>query len=111
MDIQRLRNLTTERLHTDISHVYQDIGYIVGEKGIMTHEIPNALKAIKPYLMSKINDNRFWNGEYDPTHQGEIDVPPMDHSEKEEFWERYSGLPSLLNGKNVIAVIRNFNVI
>ena len=50
MDIQRIRNLTTGSLHTDMDHVYKDIEYIVGEKGIMTHMIPNACSSLEPYL-------------------------------------------------------------
>ena len=35
MDIQRLRNITTCRLHTERGHVYEDLGYIVGDNGLM----------------------------------------------------------------------------
>ena len=30
MDIQRLRNLTTDRLHTEMEHFYTDLGALVG---------------------------------------------------------------------------------
>jgi hypothetical protein len=90
MDIQRLRNLTTGRLHTQIEHVYEDIVIITGEGGVMTHQLPNALRAIRPYLREKITDARFWDGEYDPTHIGDIDVPPMDEESKNAMWDRYA---------------------
>lgn len=32
MDIQRLRNLTTGRLHTEMAHIYQDIEYLTSER-------------------------------------------------------------------------------
>jgi len=104
MNIQRLRNLTTGRLHTDIGHVYQDIEYFTGETGVMTHMLPNANRALKPYLEQKVSNPRFYDGEYDPSHIGEIDIEPMDETEKGKFWERYAALPSPLAGKNIIAV-------
>lgn len=96
MDIQRLRNLTTGRLHTEMGHIYEDIALITGEGGVMTHQLPNANRALQPYLREKVTDARFWDGEYDPTHTGEIDVPPMDEEAKKAMWERYGALPSLL---------------
>ena len=94
MDIQRLRNLTTGRLHTEIGDVYQDIETIVGESGIMTHMLPRAARALEPYLRKFALDDAFWFDVYDPTHIGEIDIPPMNNEEREEFWQRYSVLPS-----------------
>ena len=109
MDIQRLRNLTTGKLHTDVSHIYQDIEFFTGEAGIMTHMIPNAFKALKPYLESKIKDPRFWDNNYDPSHIGEIDVQPMNNTEKDKFFRRYRELPSILAGKDVtIATTQQF---
>ena len=96
MDIQRLRNLTTGRLHTKMDDIYADIEHLTGEGGVMTHQIPNACRAMEPYLREKVTDARFWNGEYDPSHTGEIDLPPMDGEAKEAMWERYGALPSLL---------------
>ena len=96
MDIQRLRNLTTARLHTEVSHIYQDIEYLTGEKGVMTHMLPNAARALKPYLRAKIQDVKFWDDMYDTAHVGEIEVPPMNEAERAEFWKRYDALPSPL---------------
>ena len=89
MDIQRLRNLTTDKLHTEISHVYEDLVFLTGELGIMTHQIPNALIAIKPYLRDKVKDPRFWDGQFDITHVGEIDISLMDEENKKHFWDAY----------------------
>ena len=96
MDIQRLRNLTTRRLHTKMEHIYADIEYLTGEKGVMTHQLPNANRALEPYLRKKVTEARFWDGKYDTTHTGEIYVPPMDQAEKKAMWERYGAMPSLL---------------
>ena len=82
MDIQRLRNLTTGRLHTKMEDIYADIERLTGEEGVMTHMLPNACRALKPYLREKAPDERLWRDEYDTTHTGEIDVPPMDESER-----------------------------
>jgi hypothetical protein len=96
MDIQRLRNLTTGRLHTKMEHIYEDISLITGEDGVMTHQLPNACRAMEPYLREKVPDARFWDGEYDTTHTGEIDMPPMDEAAKKAMWERCGAMPSLL---------------
>ena len=96
MDIQRLRNLTTGRLHTKMEHIYEDIALITGEDGVMTHQLPNACRAMDPYLREKVTDARFWDGEYDTTHAGEIDVPPMDEAAQKAMRERYGAMPSLL---------------
>ncbi|MGZ8220379.1 MAG: DUF7736 domain-containing protein [Methylobacter sp.] len=94
MDIQRLRNLTTGRLHTKIEHVYEDIALITG---VMTHQLPNALEAIEAYLREQLTNVRFWDGKYDPTHIGEIEVPPMDKEAQDAMWKRYGELPDFIN--------------
>jgi len=104
MDIQRLRNLTTGRLHTEMGHVYQDIERITGMEGIMTHMLPRAARAIEPWLREQILDERFWDGEYDATHTGDITLFPMNPDERKEMMERYSAQPNPLAGKDVIVV-------
>lgn len=104
MNIQRLRNLTTGRLHTEMGHIYQDIEHLTGLPGIMTHQIPNAMRALKPWLRERVPDKRFWDGEYDTSHIGEYDIEPMTDDEREECFSRFSGLPSPLEGKDVIVV-------
>ncbi len=96
MDIQRLRNLTTGRLHTKMEDIYADIEHLTGAEGVMTHQLPNACRALEPYLREKVQDARFWDGEYDTTHTGEIDVPPMDETAQKAMWKRYGAMPSLL---------------
>ena len=104
MDIQRLRTLTTGRLHSPfVDKIYDDLREITGFS-FCTHEIGNACIAAKPYLERFATDSRFWNSEYDPTHVGEIDVPPMDEAERDAFSKRMSNLPNLLEGKKVVWV-------
>lgn len=104
MNIQRLRNLTTGRLHTEMQHVYQDIEFLTGEEGIYTHMIPNALRAMEPWLKAKVADPRFWDDRYDTTHVGEFEISPMTDDERKEFFERYGTLASPLAGKEVIGI-------
>jgi len=96
MNIQRLRNLTTERLHTKMDDIYEDIEYLVGENGLFSHQIPNAYRALLPWLREKVTEQRFWNGQFDETHVGEFDISPMTKDEQSSFWKRFSELPSPL---------------
>lgn len=86
MDIQRVRTLTTGKMHTDIADVYEDIYRLVGEAGIVTHMIPNAIRALRPFLLRRLPDPRFWNGEYDPTHVGDVPVAPLNADELTQFF-------------------------
>lgn len=98
MNIQRLRNLTTGRLHTKIEDVYADLEFLTRESGIMTHSIPNACRAIEPWLRDKITEPQFFDGAHNPSHQGEIEIQPMTNDEREAFFERFGALPSPLAG-------------
>lgn len=104
MNIQRLRSLTTGILHTKISDIYEDIEFLIGETGIMTHQIPNAMRALRPWLREKVHDVRFWDGKFDTSHTGDFPIEPMPYSERQEFFQRYSALPNPLKGKEVIVV-------
>lgn len=86
MDIQRLRNLTTGRLHTEMSHIYQDIETLIGSEGIMTHHLPSAMRALEPFLQKRVLCERFWDGKYDVTHTGDYFVDPLNHEELKDFW-------------------------
>jgi hypothetical protein len=63
INIQRLRNLTTSRLHTEISHVYEDLENIIGERGLLTHMLPNVKRSVEPWLRKHVPETRFWDGE------------------------------------------------
>lgn len=98
MDIQRLRNLTTGRLHTEVGHVYQDMEFFTGEPGLFTHMLPNMWRAIEPWLREQFPDPRLWDGAYDTTHTGEIEAYPMDAEAKQAAMQRYAALPNPLFG-------------
>ncbi|HFD33105.1 MAG TPA: hypothetical protein ENJ28_10435 [Gammaproteobacteria bacterium] len=104
MDIQRLRNLTTGLLHTEIGHIYEDLGAITGEQGLMTHMLPRVMKAVEPWLREHVTESRFWDGKYDTTHTGTIELPEPTEADRTEMFERYKAQPSPLEGKDVIAV-------
>ena len=104
MDIQRLRNLTTGKMHTEMSHIHQDYEFITGIPGIMTHMLPRISEAVEPWLMEAVVEPRLWDGKFDPTHKGNIQLDPMTKEEQTAMLERYSKMPNPLAGKKVIAV-------
>lgn len=105
MNVQRLRNLTTGILHTDIKYVYEDLEMIIGDCGLMTHMIPRVMRAVEPWLREQVIDPRFWDGAYDPTHVGEFDLPIPSDADRKAMFERYILQPDPLAGKEVIKVI------
>lgn len=107
MDIQRLRNLTTGRLHTEISHIYQDMELITGEKGLMTHMLPRVAKAIEPWLRKNVMEQRFWEDVYDTTHTGDYSLPEPTQEERAEMFKLYCAQPNPLEDKKVVAITPN----
>lgn len=105
MDIQRLRNLTTGLLHTKIDHVYEDLEIIMGDKGLMTHMLPRAMRAVNPWLREHVVDTRFWGEDYDISHTGEIDLPVPTQQDRALMLERYAAQPNPLAGKKVVGVV------
>lgn len=93
MEKQRLRNLTTGKLHTDISFIYQDLEYITGMQGLMTHMLPNVMRAVMPWLKTKVNDSEYWDDKYSPELTGEYDIRPMNDEEKKEMFSMYQSMP------------------
>ena len=104
MDIQRLRNLTTGIMHTEIGHVYEDLGFLTGEKALMTHMLPRAMKAVEPWLRENIKDERFWNDEWDTAHVGEFELPTPSNEDREDFLNRFAAMPHPFVGKDVVTV-------
>jgi hypothetical protein len=105
IQIQRLRNLTTGRLHTEIGSIYEDLGAIIGGTGLMTHMLPRALRACEPWLREHVTDPRFWDGEYDTTHIGEIELPEPSDEDRRAMLARYLDQPNPLEGRNVVNVL------
>jgi len=104
MKIQRLRNLTTGKLHTEMGHIYKDLEYITGHGGIMTHMLSRVCKSIEPWLREQVTDPRFWDGQYDTTHRGEFPLEPMTELDVAAAMNRYAAMPNPLAGKSVFVV-------
>jgi hypothetical protein len=105
MDIQRLRNLTTGRLHTEIGCVYKDLELITGERGVMTHMLPRLMRSVEPWLRSHVTDARFWDGEYDTTHIGDYMLPEPTAEERVAMFECYKAMPAPMEGKEFVVVL------
>jgi hypothetical protein len=105
MGIQRLRNLTTGRLHTNIGHVYEDLEWLIGEGGIMTHMIPRVMDSVMPYLKAQTTDHpHLWDNSYDPNHKGDIEIRPLTPDECKAALEAYAAMSNPLAGKTVVVV-------
>lgn len=96
MNNQRLRNLSTGILHTKMEDIYSDVEFIIGEKGVMTHHLPNALEAMRPWLRERLKDPRFWDCSFDTSHTGETQVNAMGPDDRKAFWDRFRTLPDPL---------------
>lgn len=101
MHSQRLRTLTTGRLHTNMENIYEDLEWLCGESGIMTHMLPNMLEAVAPWLRQYVTDERYWNGEYDPSHAEVLTLPAPTALERLEIWDRYRAIPSPFARSNI----------
>lgn len=93
MQIQRVRNLTTGILHTEIQHIYEDIEWLTGEKGIMTHMLPAAMQALTFALQAQLSPTQYpdlWDGKFNPTGPNtDIPLRPLNAAELVEFWKLY----------------------
>lgn len=97
--------MTTRKLHTEIGHVYKDLEKIIGESGIMTHMIPRVMKSVNPWLKENVHDARFWDGEFDQGHTGEIELPTPTDEERKSMLELFKAMPNPLEGKELILVM------
>jgi len=104
VDIQRLRNLTTERLHTEMGHVYEDLEWISGHPGLMTHMLPRMLEAVTPWLKEHVTDPRFWEDRYDSTHTGTYELPDPTAKDRDRMKQRYFAQPDPLANKETLIV-------
>ncbi len=96
MENQRLRNLTTQRLHTEMKDIYEDLEEIVGTKGLMTHMLPRVMVAIEPWLRENVKDTRFWDDKFDITHTGETELPTPTAEERQTMFELFLKQPNPL---------------
>jgi hypothetical protein len=89
----QILNITTGRLYTEMGDIYNFFNQVI-EPGIMTHMLPNAMRAIVPILKRKLPLKYFGNF-YNPTlPNGDIE---FEFTEKAEFWDAYNALPSSLS--------------
>lgn len=107
MNAQRLRNLTTGKLHTEMGHIYEDLEIILGERGLMTHMLPRACRAVEPWLRKYVTDPRFWDGEFDTTHVGEYELPIPSDDARVKMFARYGAMPDPLENKQVVVARLN----
>jgi hypothetical protein len=103
-DAQRLRNLTTGRLHTEMDHVYKDLEWVTGQPGLMTHMLPRALRAVEPWLREHVTDSRFWDGKHDASHVGNVELPCPTQQDLAAITDRFLAQPNPLDGKDVVVV-------
>jgi len=90
----KLRNITTGILHTNIGDVYLFLEEYLDVKGVMTHQLPSACRALNPILKKKLSKDWFtkeWqkNGLNEP-----IELPNLTKQEKILFWKKYEILSS-----------------
>ncbi len=96
MDIQRLRNMTTGRLHTKVEHLYEDLEAITGARGLMIHMLPRVMESVEPWLRKHVTDDRFWDGKYDTTNNGKYTLPEPTESDRAAMFERYMAMPGIV---------------
>lgn len=77
IDIQRVRNLTTGRLHTDMTHIYDDLMFLLSLDDIRTEQLPQANHLVEPSLKRQFPDARFWDGKFDTSHTGMVEIEPL----------------------------------
>ncbi len=87
MDIQRIRNLTTGILHTNLLDVHEDVARLTGVV-ILKREMPFVIPAMREWLRRVVEDERFFDVGLCYGHVGEIDMPRMSILEKGAFLGR-----------------------
>lgn len=85
----QLRNMTTGILHTSIGDVYVFLEKYLGAKGIMTHQLPSACKALLPFLKTKLPDEWFTDEWQKENLNEPAEVADLTEDEKKLFWESY----------------------
>lgn len=86
-----LRNITTGILHTEIGKVYEFFINYLDMKGIMTHNLPPAYRAIEPIMVRKLAHlPEYFTKEWIKTGLDEaVEIPDLTSEEREEFWSAY----------------------
>jgi hypothetical protein len=87
--VGKLRNITTGILHTAIGDVYEFLEEYLDAKGIMTHQLPSACRALEPILKSKLPETWFVKEWVKAGLDVEAECPDLTEDEKKVFWESY----------------------
>ena len=91
----KVLNITTGFLHTEVGEIYEFFNEVI-ESGIMTHNLPNAAKAIRPILESQL-DPTFFEYVYRPLAKYWPDVEiEITEQNKVDFWNNFNSLPNPL---------------
>jgi len=85
----KLRNITTGIMHTEIKDVYLFFEEYTGEKGIMTHHLSSAIKAITDILKTKLSDKWFTKEWIKEELDEVIEIPDITEEEKASFWKLF----------------------
>ena len=88
-----------------MEHIYEDLALITGESGLMTHMLPRAMRACEPWLREHVTDQRFWDGQFDVTHTGELPLPTPNEADRRVMFELFAAQSNPLDGKDVIRVL------
>ena len=88
-----------------MSHIYEDLETITGEKGLMTHMLPRVCRAVEPWLRQHVTDARFWDDAFDQSHKGQIELPEPSGDDRKEMLQRFLEQPNPLAGKAVIPIV------
>lgn len=94
-------NITTGFLYTEMGDIYKFFNDVV-EPGIMTHMLPNSMRAIEPILRTKLPANLF-DIPYTPEIANEQVEFEFTDEDKKQFFINYEALPHpfTLLGKDV----------
>jgi len=85
----KLRNITTGILHTQIGDVYTFFEDYLDAKGIMTHQLPSAGRALESILKTKL-DKEWFEKVWTKTGLDEpVEIPDLTDQEKKDFWKQY----------------------
>lgn len=85
---QRIRNLTTGILHTDLNDVLTDLKKICGPGMTSPLSIELSRKAVLPWLRAQGLDDRFWIKRRDTTHTGSTRLTIPTASDRAEIKDR-----------------------
>ena len=85
----KLRNITSSILHTSIVDVYLFLEEYTEFAGVMTHQLPSAMRALIPILQKKLPDEWFTEDWIKTGLDEPVEIPDLTEQEKKEFWLNY----------------------